>query len=82
MSGGKLDGCYGGFVRLIVFALCCACQVWDVIARKPKAEVMTMLEEKDEEAERLKTYIEGLMEIIIDKSPEVLEHVNKLNSKV
>ena len=41
-----------------------------------------MLEEKDEEAERLKTYIEGLMEIIIDKSPEVLEHVNKLNSKV
>ncbi|EGD75361.1 hypothetical protein PTSG_06438 [Salpingoeca rosetta] len=54
-------------------------ELWDIVCSKSKEEVLKMLEDRDEEAERLRTYIEGLMEVIIDKSPDILEHVNKLN---
>eukprot|EP00056_Hartaetosiga_gracilis_P001607 m.46058 g.46058 ORF g.46058 m.46058 type:complete len:1422 (-) comp10707_c1_seq1:57-4322(-) len=52
-------------------------EIWDVIESKDKQEIMKMLEEKDEEAGRLKLYVDQIMNVICDKAPSLLEDISK-----
>ncbi len=56
--------------------------LWAKIDTMNKEQIIAMLETKDDEAERLRTYVDQLTSVVIEKAPALLGDINNAQSKV
>lgn len=57
-------------------------ELWAKIDTMGKDQIIALLEGKDDEAERLRAYVDQLTSVVIDKAPQLLGELNSSASKV
>ena len=57
-------------------------QLWDVLERKSKGEILDMLLDRDEETERLRQYVDTVTTVVMMQAPELFEEISKSSSGV
>eukprot|EP00045_Choanoeca_perplexa_P018319 m.287000 g.287000 ORF g.287000 m.287000 type:complete len:2472 (+) comp17782_c0_seq1:67-7482(+) len=56
-------------------------ELWDVLERKSKSEILDMLLDRDEETERLRQYVDTVTTVVMMQAPQLFEEISKSSSE-